>query len=211
MKTIIFDVMCGDKFIMQYSYRWCPAFPINFEEVLKEIIKRPTLKGYSISARKTNTPGCKYSIWTNMDYVSGRGFAEPTLAMGKEMLERFPMTQETLYDRKFYLPYAIVSQKGYGDKFAELGVRWISNEYEVRMTLKIDDLLREEFFNVKRRCPVDSEVSTYTSIHTSHLIGKDFIPVHDFKKGHLKYYGGVRLLLDKEEISRIIEFIKIRG
>lgn len=169
------------------------------------------LKGYSISACKTNIPGCKYSIWVSMDYVSGVGFAEPTLAMGKEMLERFPMTQEILYDRKFYFPYAIVSQKSYGDKFAELGVRWISNEYEVRMTLKIDDRLREEFFNVKRRCPVDSEVSTYTSIHTSHLIGKDVIPVYDFKKGHLKYYGGVRLLLDREEISRIIEFIKIHG
>ena len=169
------------------------------------------LKGYSISVRKTNTPGCKYSIYTTMDYVSGRGFVEPTLTMGKEMLERFPMTQDTLYDRKVNLPYVIHSRKSYGDKFAELGVRWISNEYEVRMTLKIDDLLREEFFNVKHRCPVDSEVSTYTSIHTGHLIGKDFIPVYDFKKEHQKYHGGVRLLLDKEEISRIIEFIKIYG
>lgn len=166
------------------------------------------LKGYSISANKTRTPGCRYSIFMSMPYVSGRGFVEPTLTMGKEMLERFPMTQETLYDRKFYLPYAIVSQKSYGDKFAELGVSWISNEYEVRITLKIDDRLREEFFNVKRRCPVDSEVSTYTSIHTGHLIGKDVIPVYDFKKEHLKYHGGVRLLLDREEISRIIEFIK---
>lgn len=169
------------------------------------------LKGYSISVRKTNTLRCKYSIWTSMDYVSGIGFAEPTLAMGKEMLERFPMTQEILYDRKFYLPYVLHSQKGYGDKFAELTVKWVSGEYEVRMTLKIDDRLREEFFNVTHRCPVDSEVSTYTSIHTSHLIGKDVIPVYDFKKSQMRYYGGARLLLDREEISRIIEFIKIHG
>lgn len=54
MKTIVFDVMCGDKFIMQYSYRWCPAFPINFEEVLKEIfMKRPTLKGKRLELFET--------------------------------------------------------------------------------------------------------------------------------------------------------------
>lgn len=166
------------------------------------------LKGYSISAHKTNTPGCKYSIWSSMDYVSGRGFMEPTLAMGKEMLERFPMTQDTLYDRKVNLPYVIHTQKGYGDKFAELTIRWVSGEYEVHITLKVDDFLKEGFFNVNHRCPVDAEVSTYTSIHTGHLYDKAFIPVYDFKKSQMRYYGGVRLLLDKEEISRIIEFIK---
>lgn len=169
------------------------------------------LKGYSISANKTRTPGCRYSIYMSMSYVLGQGFVEPTLAMGKEMLERFPMTQETLYNKKFNLPYVIHSQKGYGDKFAELNVNWVSGEYKVRMTLKIDDRLREEFFIVSHRYPVESEVSTYTSIHTNHLFDKAFIPVYDFKKEHLKYHGGVRLLLDREEILRVIDFIKTNG
>lgn len=168
------------------------------------------LEGYSIYVRelRPRTSGCKYAISMRMPYVPGQGFAEPTLAMGKEMLERFPMTQDTLYDRKVNLPYAIHTRKGYGDKFGELTVWWVSGEYEVRITLKVDDFLKEGFFNVNHRCPIDSEVSTYTSIIINQLYGKAVIPVYDFKKSQMRYHGGVRLLLDKEEIMRIIEFIK---
>lgn len=46
MRTIVFDVMCDGRFITQHFYRWCPAFKLNFEEVLNEVIsERPSLKG----------------------------------------------------------------------------------------------------------------------------------------------------------------------
>lgn len=46
MKTIIFDVMYKGRFIMQYKYRWCPAFSIDLNEVIRGILlRRPSLKG----------------------------------------------------------------------------------------------------------------------------------------------------------------------
>lgn len=54
MKTIVFDVMCGDRFVMQYPYKWCPAFPIDKEKIVEEIItKRPTLRGKRIELYQT--------------------------------------------------------------------------------------------------------------------------------------------------------------
>lgn len=45
MITLLFDVMCNGKFIMQYSYKWCLAFRIDFSEVRQNIIERkPFLK-----------------------------------------------------------------------------------------------------------------------------------------------------------------------
>lgn len=55
MKTVVFDVMHNGKFIMQLRYKYCPAFPINMEEVLTEVVtKRPTLKGKNIELYLTN-------------------------------------------------------------------------------------------------------------------------------------------------------------
>ena len=55
MKTIVFDVMLNGRFITQVSYKWCPAFPIDFEEILRKIIsKRPSLKGKHIELFETN-------------------------------------------------------------------------------------------------------------------------------------------------------------
>lgn len=54
MKTVIFDVMCDGRFVMQHKHSWCPAFPINLEEVLGEILtKRPTLKGKRLELFET--------------------------------------------------------------------------------------------------------------------------------------------------------------
>lgn len=55
MQTIVFDVMSEGRFIMQFKYRWCPAFKLNIDDVVKEILaKRPTLKGKSIELYQTN-------------------------------------------------------------------------------------------------------------------------------------------------------------
>lgn len=54
MKTVVFDVMCNGKFIIQVKRKWCPAFPINLEEVAKEVVeRRPTLKGKNIELYET--------------------------------------------------------------------------------------------------------------------------------------------------------------
>lgn len=45
MRTVVFDVMCNGRFVMQYKYRWCPAFRIDLKEILDGILaKKPTLK-----------------------------------------------------------------------------------------------------------------------------------------------------------------------
>ena len=46
MKTLVFDVMLNGRFVSTLRYKYCPLFPIDFDE-LKEFIlsKRPTLKG----------------------------------------------------------------------------------------------------------------------------------------------------------------------
>ena len=54
MRTVVFDVMCDGKFVMQYTYRWCPAFPIDLEEVVRGIVEmRPTLRGKHIELYET--------------------------------------------------------------------------------------------------------------------------------------------------------------
>ena len=54
MRTIIFDVMCDGRFVMQHKYRWCPAFPLNLEAVVAEIVeRRPALKGRHIELYET--------------------------------------------------------------------------------------------------------------------------------------------------------------
>nr|DAG98853.1 MAG TPA: hypothetical protein [Herelleviridae sp.] len=56
MKTVIFDVMCNGRFVMQYRHTWCPAFPIDLKEVVNEIVaKRPTLKGKCIELFETKS------------------------------------------------------------------------------------------------------------------------------------------------------------
>lgn len=55
MNAIIFDVMYNDRFIMQYVYRWCPAFPIDLEKVVEEIYKkRPSLRGKYLELYQTD-------------------------------------------------------------------------------------------------------------------------------------------------------------
>ena len=54
MKNIVFDVMCNGRFVMQFTYRWCPAFAINLDDVLREVlVKRPTLKGKRVELFET--------------------------------------------------------------------------------------------------------------------------------------------------------------
>ena len=54
MKTIVFDVMCEGRFVMQFKYRWCPVFKFNLADVEREIFaKRPTLKGKRLELFET--------------------------------------------------------------------------------------------------------------------------------------------------------------
>lgn len=54
MKTIVFDVMCDGRFVMQHRHKWCQIFPINLEEVVNEVLlRRPTLKGKHIELFET--------------------------------------------------------------------------------------------------------------------------------------------------------------
>lgn len=55
METIIFDVMLGDKFVCQFVYKHCPAFKVNFDEVLEVLYtKRPSLRGKSVKLCETD-------------------------------------------------------------------------------------------------------------------------------------------------------------
>lgn len=54
MKTIVFDVMCGGRFVMQHKHKWCLLFKLNIEDVVKEIVaKRPTLRNKHLELFQT--------------------------------------------------------------------------------------------------------------------------------------------------------------
>lgn len=46
MKTIFLDIMLNDRFVCTMKYRYCPLFPIVYEELVAFVEnKRPSLKG----------------------------------------------------------------------------------------------------------------------------------------------------------------------
>lgn len=46
MKTLVFDVMLGGRFVCTLRYKYNPLFPIDYENLTKFVLsKRPTLKG----------------------------------------------------------------------------------------------------------------------------------------------------------------------
>ena len=46
MKTFAFDIMLNGRFICTLKYKYCSLFPIDFEDLIKFVLKkRPTLKG----------------------------------------------------------------------------------------------------------------------------------------------------------------------
>ena len=52
MKTLIFDIMLHGRFVCTLAYKYCPLFPIDYDDLKKSIEeKRPSLvgKGYNIA------------------------------------------------------------------------------------------------------------------------------------------------------------------
>lgn len=46
MKTFVFDIMLNGRFICTLKYKYCSLFPIDFEDLIKFVLKkRPILKG----------------------------------------------------------------------------------------------------------------------------------------------------------------------
>lgn len=142
-------------------------------------------------------------------YKTGVGFDNPTIKDVKEVLNKFPPTKDILYDKKLILPYIITSSRRYSDKCGELSINWCWENYKFYASVNIDDFVAD-FFNVSSRETDDCENSTYASIQRFDERGRRCVyrvPVYDFKKEQFSYYGGVRVLTDKQEIYRIIEFI----
>ena len=186
-------------------------FAAKLELAEKENAINEGIEGYILALSsyvgKVKEDGVKYSIVARIPYKSGVGFENPTIPQAKEVLDRFPMTQDILYDKKFSLPYVIHSSRSFGSRYGELSISWISGVYDMRITLRIDPFV-EEFFTSRLRHTTSCENSTYTQIHTNRLYERPCVPEYNFKKEHNKYYGGVRLLTDRDEILRIIDFIK---
>ena len=54
MKTLVFDVMCDGRFLMQFSHKWCPAFVLDMDEVLEKLLEqRPSLRSKHIELFQT--------------------------------------------------------------------------------------------------------------------------------------------------------------
>lgn len=48
MKTLVFDIMLHGRFVCTLRYKYCPLFPIDYDELISFILrKRPSLKGKS--------------------------------------------------------------------------------------------------------------------------------------------------------------------
>lgn len=183
----------------------------EFEEKLALAIKENELNadinGYQLKLDEYNR------VSWGVVYKSGVGFVTPTLAQVADILSRFPMTKNTLYDKAVEMPYVIHSSNSYGDRNPEMSIRWISGEYEVRISLPIYDELCKEFFKISTRWTTDSENSAYASIQHYDERGCRrcySVRVFNFLKSQKNYYGGVNLLTDIDEINRIINYIKAK-
>lgn len=185
----------------------------DFDKKLAHAIKENEINEGLNDYRLTLTENNR--IYIPSEYITCKGFVKPSIKNVADLLSRFPKTRNTLYGNhnEFDLPYVCYSRRGYGDKNGELHISWTHNEYEVAATMVIDEFI-DEFFNVDCRETVDSENSTYATIQRYNEHGhycKYKVPVYNFKKKQRCYYGGSRLLLDCEEIERLVEFIKSRA
>lgn len=184
----------------------------EFKERLALAIKENELNegidGYHLKLDKYNR------VSWGVVYKSGLGFVTPTLSQVADILTRFPMTKNTLYDNKTLdLPYVIHSSNSYGGGDPEMSIMWISGDYEVYIPLPIDDELCKEFFKISTRETTDTENSTYASIQRYDERGRYrryYVTVFDFLKSQKHYHGGVNLLTDIDEINRIINYIKAK-
>lgn len=154
-------------------------------------------------------------IYIPSEYVSLKGFVKPSIQNVADLLNRFPKNKNTLYgnNKEFDLPYICYSKRSYGDKSGEFSIYWTHNEYEVGATMEIDNFIPEFFIRGTRETN-ECENSTYASIQRFDSNGyycMYSVPVYDFKKRQQCYYGGGRLLLDIEEIERIVNFIKSKS
>lgn len=177
----------------------------EFDEKLANAIKENELnegiEGYELRINKG-------TIMMHKSYISG--VVSPSREQISEVLRKFPMTEATLYDKKYELPYVIHSSQHYGDKCGKLSIQWKYNEYTICVSMDIDKEIINEFFNVSKRETVDSENTTYASIQQYDKRGqicRYYVPVYNFKQQQQKYYGGTNLLLDEEEIFRIVDYI----
>lgn len=183
----------------------------EFEEKLALAIKENELNkdidGYALSLDKYNC------VHWKVEYRSGVGFVNPTLPQVADILKRFPMTKHTLYDKSIELPYVIHSRNSYGDRTPEMSIKWLSGEYELYISLPIDDELCKEFFRISTRETTNCENSTFASIQHYDERGRRCrynVWVFYFLKSQKRYYGGVNLLTDIDEINRIINYIKAK-
>ena len=184
----------------------------EFEKKLALAIKENEInegiEGYKLCLTERNR------IYIPSEYVSLKGFVKPSIQNVADLLNRFPRTKNTLYgnNNEFDLPYICYSKMSYGDKSGEFSIYWTHDEYEVGATMDIDNFA--DFFIKGGRETTDSENSTYASIQRFDEYGHYCmynVPVYDFKKRQQCYYGGGRLLLDIEEIERIVNFIKSKS
>lgn len=105
-------------------------------------------------------------------------------------------------------PCFVSTKCGYRDKYGEMRINWISGDYEISCNLKIDSELIDNFLHVQKRNVVDTESSTYVSIHESIADGViPVVPVYNFKKKQISYYGGHNVLIDIDEIKRVLDYL----
>ena len=192
---------------------------IEFDEKIKLAIIENELSegcnGYYFNVVKNTgrNKTAEYRIWASTPYKSGVGFTKLNKKQVAEILKRFPMTGKTKYDGDEEYDYIIHSQNSYGSREAELSICWQSGDYEVDVTMSLDENkdISDEFFTIGTRETVETENSTYASIQRYNSHGHEcryYVRVFDFKKKQKRYYGGVRLLTDNEEIARLIDYIK---
>ena len=151
-------------------------------------------------------------LWINMPYKSCVGFEEPTIKHFKEVFEKFPRTDDIIYNN-LKLPFVCYTTCGYRDT-PKLTIQWKHNDYTIDISLKINKELIDNFFVVGSRNTTSAENSTYTSIHYNDNHSAK-VNVYYFKNENgsrigteqISYYGGNNLLTDTNEITRIINFL----
>ena len=114
-------------------------------------------------------------------------------------------------DSKHMYKYRLCSIRRYSDQYSKLEIEFINKDVKYWIDLPIDgNELLMPFFRRTRRTITETELSTWHPVNNQGTLDRDMqIPQMSFNSQNVKrYYGGDQLLVDGEEIERIINAIK---
>lgn len=159
----------------------------------------------------------RYGIKVGVFHVNGYDMVhiECDNETAKRVLNEFEADTEWAIDHerdsKHMYKYRLCSIMRYSDRYSKLEIEFINKGVKYWIDLAIDgNELLVPFFRRTHRTITETELSTWHPVNHQGTLYRDMqIPQMSFNSQNVKrYYGGDQLLVDGDEIDRIINAIK---